>query len=154
MANSGLTLDVLGSTIVANINKADDFMVTAAIHMREAHERIQAGEGETTWKDWVVNHVTTKTKKPLSDRRVQELLRIGYSPNPKAKADEMRSRAAKGMATTRERQVVAKTEEPRNVTRTLPDRDELINYWRQDFEIHWNRGSASDQAWARKFIGQ
>lgn len=153
MANSGLTLDVLGSTIVAKINKADDFVVSAAIDLKEAHERIQAGEGETTWKEWVVTHVMTKTKKTLSDRRVQELLQIGYSPDPQVKADEMRANTAARTEAYRERQIVSEPEEARHVTRTVPEQNERLSPWREDFQLHWNRGSAADQAWARKIVG-
>jgi hypothetical protein len=77
-AASAETMEVLGKRIKALVEKGDNMLASAAACAHEARQRYDAGEtdGYKTWGEWWC------ARTGLSDRRGQQLLKIGRADNP------------------------------------------------------------------------
>jgi hypothetical protein len=86
------TMEALGERIKTLVKKGDDMLTSAAVCAKEARERFDAGDTDScaTWAEW------WRERTGLSDRRGQELLRIGRAEDPTVAAVEHK-------AATRER---------------------------------------------------
>ncbi len=61
---------------------ADESTIKAALLVREARARLDAGElGDTTWYEWAPKNIKLKMS------RLRELQRIAEAENPKAELD-------------------------------------------------------------------
>lgn len=70
-------LETLAEKITQCATQADEHTIEAALLIREARKRVEAGEaGETTWYEWARNNIK------LSMSRLRELQRIGDAEDP------------------------------------------------------------------------
>src|SRR5580693_6296401 len=101
-------LDSLETT-VGKINvlwqKSDDYRATLGELMARAKEQVDAGDAFAEgleWKNFARLHFLKKDGTERSPRTIRELLQIGYSPDPVAKAAEMRATKQASMQSFRE----------------------------------------------------
>lgn len=138
MSGSQLPLDTLAKTIVAALNKSEDYMVTAGRHLIEAQDRVQAGEaGDISWTRWYENEVQTKTTKTVTLRQAQRYMRL---------TDQSQTRPQ----VMGNKPVTAP--EDTTLRRILPDRnddwDEPTRFdpWLRDITALWEAGSPAQQS--------
>jgi hypothetical protein len=73
--SSGLTLEALAADINARLTKSDGYLESAAIHLREAKDRVEAGEaGDDTFEEWCRANIRTKAGHYRSFPEIQRLL--------------------------------------------------------------------------------
>lgn len=135
--NSGLAIETLGATIRANVNKSQDYLITAGINLKEARDRISSGsEPGLTWPVFLREHCG------VSKSRAYELIAIA---DGKTTVIESRERARAGMAKMRTERAV------RNVTdkpKTFTPRDIQAAHYRAACENF----KALDDNWRMRFL--
>lgn len=78
-------LEVVANKIAAHAKKADEQVIKAALLMREARRRVEAGEaGDVTWYAWGRKNID------LSETRLRELQRIADADDPAAEIERLR----------------------------------------------------------------
>jgi hypothetical protein len=78
-------LDVVARKIETHARKADEHVITAAMLIREARERVKSGEaGDLTWYEWAPANIK------LSSSRLRELQRIANAEYPAAELERQR----------------------------------------------------------------
>src|SRR5579862_1103449 len=98
------TLEILADRIRArwqeSDKKSDDERIVLAEMLKEAEERVKAGEDERfkTFKPWCVEELPDR-----SERDIRRLLRIAHAEDPVAEAERQRQAARDSMATSRAR---------------------------------------------------
>lgn len=84
----------LARRIVKHTNDADGHVISAAMLLREAHRRVEAGDaGDIKWYEWAKKNIK------LSQSRLRDLLRIAEADDPANELERqrklMRKRAEK-----------------------------------------------------------
>ena len=94
-------LDVVAGKILAFWKKAEDQRLSAALLLKEAKERVEAGEDGrfTSFLAWCRHRLPGR-----SDREIRRLLQIANAPDPKLALNEMRAKAREHTRLWRERQ--------------------------------------------------
>lgn len=121
----------MAKKIVAHVKKSDNHLITAAMLVVEAHNRVRDGAaGSISWQDWCRKNIN------LSRSRIRELERIGEANDPDAMLAQIRDQTARRVARHRMKKAPAKAGSPpplRNgddwsaLIRNLdPERRELI----------------------------
>ncbi len=78
-------LDVVAKKIVAHAKKSDEHVISAALLMREARRRVDAGEaGDIKWYVWAPKNIN------LSLSRLYELQCIAAADDPAAEIERLR----------------------------------------------------------------
>jgi hypothetical protein len=96
---SGLTLEVLATDINARLNKGDDYILAAAIHLNEARERVDAGEaGAVTFAEWCRENIRTRAGLPRPMSEIKRLLGYARSPDPSAAIEKRRKQVREAVA--------------------------------------------------------
>ena len=91
-------LETLAEKITQCATQADEHTITAALLIREARKRVEAGEaGETTWYEWARNNIK------LSMSRVRELQRIGDAKDPQKELERIRKKTQERVERHREK---------------------------------------------------
>lgn len=119
-------LEALAERIVRCANEADERTLEAARLVREARERIKAGEfGNLKWTQWAKDNIK------LSATRLRELQRIAEAPDPAAELARLREMARKRVEKHREKKGSAPLRNGGAAVREdvapEPDRDRLID---------------------------
>ncbi len=93
-------LDVVAGKIIALWKKSDDQRTTAGLLLREAKERVEAGEDKrfVTFKAWCDEMLPNR-----SSRDIRRLLKRAYASDPAAEGERQRRASRESMATTRAR---------------------------------------------------
>lgn len=95
-------LEAVAEKITQLATAADEKTIEAAILVREARERVEAGEaGETTWYSWA--HTNIK----LSESRLRELQRIAEAEDPHKELVRIREMNRKRVQRHREKKTSA-----------------------------------------------
>lgn len=78
-------LNIVARKIKEHAKKSDEHMIAAAMLVREARRRIEAGEaGMITWYEWGLKYIK------LSTSRLYELQSIAEADNPEAELERLR----------------------------------------------------------------
>ena len=78
-------LDVVAGKIEAHAKKADEHVISAAMLMREARRRVDAGEaGDITWYAWAPKNIN------LSPSRLRDLQNIAEADDPAKELERQR----------------------------------------------------------------
>ncbi len=78
-------LDVVARQIEAHAKKSDEHVISAAMLMREARRRVDAGEaGGITWCAWALNNIK------LSPSRLRDLQKIADADDPMKELERQR----------------------------------------------------------------
>lgn len=102
-AESKEPLDVVARKIETLARKADDQVIAAALLVREARRRVEAGEaGDIKWYGWAPKNIN------LSVSRLRELQRIAEADDPAAEIERQRKLTQKRVENYRERQAATK----------------------------------------------
>ena len=114
------SLETLAAEIVKHADQADDHIIEAAMLVRQARERVKAGEaGEVTWAAWARQRIN------LGESRIRELQRIAYATDPRAELERIRAmnreRAAKFREESKSRASSPDPEDRRYVTSVEPE---------------------------------
>lgn len=123
-------LDAVARRIEGHSRKSDDETITAAMLVREARRRVEAGEaGPATWFEWAPANIR------LSRSRLYELQRIADADDPRAELERirrmMRERAKRHRETKAEAE--QKDEIERRMLKEWADAaplDEVKGVWR------------------------
>jgi len=120
------SLETIAEQIVEHANKADDHVIEAAMLIRKARKRIEAGEaGQTTWSEWAAEHLN------LGESRRRELQRIADADDPKAELERIRAgnreRAAKHRAKQKEQSTGSGSQDRRYVTSVENERRDSVS---------------------------
>src|SRR5438067_5069597 len=93
-------LDVVAGKIIALWKKSDDQRTAAALLLKEAKERVEAGEDSrfATFKAWCDEMLPGR-----SGRDIRRLLQRAYAPDPAAEGERQRRASRESMTTTRAR---------------------------------------------------
>ncbi len=79
------SLGALAEKIAHCATQADEHTITAALLIREARKRVEAGEaGEITWYNWASSNIR------LSPSRLRELNRIAEAEDPQKELEHIR----------------------------------------------------------------
>lgn len=79
------SLGALAEKIAHCATQADEHTITAALLIREARKRVEAGEaGDTTWYEWAPKNIK------LSLSRLRELQRIAEAQDPRKELERLR----------------------------------------------------------------
>ncbi len=94
------SLESLAKQIVENADKADEYVVAAAMLIREARKRVEAGDAGNgvTWSGWAEKNIE------LSPSRLRELDRIAKADDPASELTRLRELASKRAAKHRAKQ--------------------------------------------------
>ncbi len=106
---------------------ADESTIKAALLVRDARARVEAGElGDTTWSEWAPDAIK------LSISRLRELQRIGDSDDPNAELERIREQNRKRQASHRDKNKNKPAplrnggDETRQAAQLGPKREQLI----------------------------
>ncbi len=78
-------LDVVAQKIEAHAKKSDEHVISAALLMREARRRVDAGEaGDIKWGGWALENIK------LSPSRLRDLQRIAVADDPMKELERQR----------------------------------------------------------------
>ena len=89
-------LNVVAEKIAVHARKADDQVISAAMLLKEARQRVEAGEaGEITWYEWASKNIE------LSLSRLRELQRIASAEDPRRELERQRKLTQKRVETHR-----------------------------------------------------
>ncbi len=104
MSDESLSLPDLAKAIAASWNKYDDYIVTVAMYLKEASDRVERGEaGEGVFfKDWCKEHVLTKDGKPRSFAEIKRLISYAESPDVADKVAKRREQINAARKTRRQ----------------------------------------------------
>jgi len=104
--SSGLSLDQLGRDISGRLQRADDHMLAACIHLAEARQRVlvEKEAGETTWAKWCRENIKKKDGTPYSQSYLRKQLVIGKASDHQAALDELRVETRDSVARAREKE--------------------------------------------------
>ncbi len=92
------SLGALAEKIAQCATQADEHTITAALLIREARKRVEAGEaGETTWYEWARNNIK------LSMSRLRELQRIAEAQDPRKELERIRKKTQERVERHREK---------------------------------------------------
>jgi vacuolar-type H+-ATPase subunit I/STV1 len=92
------SLGALAEKIAHCATQADEHTITAALLIREARKRVEAGEaGETTWYEWARNNIK------LSMSRLRELQRIAEAQDPRKELERIRKKTQERVERHREK---------------------------------------------------
>lgn len=106
VAGSREPLDIVAQKIATHAKKADDYVIAAAMLLREARERVEAGEaGEVTWYAWARKNI------PLQESRLRDLKRIAEAKDPRKELERQRRLGRERAERHREQKKVAKQPE-------------------------------------------
>jgi hypothetical protein len=102
------TMEVLGKRIKALVEKGDNMLASAAACAHEARQRYDAGEtdGCETWGEW------WRARTGLSDRRGQQLLKIGRAVDPVQAAVEHKKKNRDAVAKHRTKKAELRNSHP------------------------------------------
>ena len=91
------TLSAVAAKIAQYATEADERTVEAAKLVREARQRVEAGEsGETTWYSWAIENIK------LSPSRLRELQRIAEAKDPQKAIEHLRQKTRERVARHRQ----------------------------------------------------
>jgi hypothetical protein len=120
LPDSNDPLDVVARKIVAHANKADENVISAAMLVREARRRVEAGEaGDVKWYGWAPKNIK------LSVSRLRELQRIAAADDPAAELERQRKLTQKRVEEHRERKATERQAQD-------PERSRLIAWAREE----------------------
>jgi|GEM_PF-6059884 len=78
-------LSVIADKIARHANRSEQHLISAAMLIREARRRVEAGEaGDVRWCEWAPKNID------LSMSRLRELQRIAAAADPAAEIDRLR----------------------------------------------------------------
>jgi hypothetical protein len=102
------TLETVARKILASWKKSDDQRLTAAMLLKEAKERVEAGEDKRfkTWKAWCFEMLPGR-----SERDISRLLKIANADNPEAAMSASRAKGKEQTAQWRAKKARADTRE-------------------------------------------
>ncbi len=122
------TLEIVAKKIVAMAKKSDEYVISAAVLVREARQRVNSGEAGSgvKWGPWAVENIK------LSKSRIRELQRIGDADDPEAELERIREQTRERVQRHREKAAIRKTP-LRNGSRPAdeslePERRQLIEW--------------------------
>ena len=128
------TLEIVAGKITTMAKKSDDFVISAAMLVREARQRVKSGEAGpgVRWEAWAAANIK------LSKSRIRELQRIGDADDPNAELERIRGRTLERVQRHREKSAEQKTP-LRNGARPAdeslePERRQLIE-WATDASL-------------------
>ena len=91
-------LETLAEKIAQCAKQADEHTITAALLMREARKRIEAGElGDVKWTEWAPKNIE------LSFSRLRELQRIAEAEDPQKELERTRKKTQERVQRHREK---------------------------------------------------
>ena len=92
------TLETLAEKIAQSATEAEEHTIKAALLVREARKRVEAGEaGEVTWYEWARKNIK------LSMSRLRELQRIAKAEDPKKELERIRKKTQERVERHREK---------------------------------------------------
>ena len=92
------SLEVLAEKIAHCATRAEEHTIKAALLMREARKRVEAGEaGKIKWCEWAYKNIK------LSDSRLRELQRIAEAEDPRKELKRIRKLTQKRVERHREK---------------------------------------------------
>ncbi len=122
------TLEIVAGKIAAMAKKSDEYVISAAILVHEARQRVKNGEAGrgVKWETWAVKNIK------LSKSRIRELQRIGAADDPEAELCRNRGGTLQRVQRYREKTTERKTP-LRNGARPAdeslePERRQLIEW--------------------------
>jgi hypothetical protein len=128
-------LEALAERIVSYAKEADEKTLEAAMLIREARKRVDAGEaGDVTWETWA------REKLKLGDSRLRELQRIAKAKDPQKELERQREMTRERVERHREKK---KSAAFRNAGASLTETAELEAV-RQSL-IDWAREAPIDR---------
>ena len=118
-------LERIAEQIVEFATAADESTIKAAFLVREARERVEAGDaGDTTWEDWAVKNIK------LSPSRLRELQQIAKAGDPGKELERIRGMTQKRIAEHRAKTKSASLrnggDTARQAVQLAPGREQLI----------------------------
>ena len=97
MTDEPMPLKEVAEQIVVHANKSDEHVIEAALLVRQARERVDAGEaGDVTWYEWAPRNIGLKKS------RLRELQSIAAADDPARELERLRAQNAARQARHRE----------------------------------------------------
>ena len=92
------TLEILAEKIASCANEADEKVIEAAMLIREARKRVDAGEADKAdWETWARENIK------LCDTRLRELQRIAKAEDPRKEIERQRKMTQRRVERHREK---------------------------------------------------
>ena len=115
--NTKEPLDVVARQIEAHAKKSEEQVISAAMLVREARRRVEAGEaGKISWYDWAPKNIS------LSLSRLRELQSIAAADDPEKELERQRKLTQKRGKEHRAKKKATGTQD------LDPERQDLINW--------------------------